>query len=106
MRGRLPLSQIIRFTSLKPRIVRGALLVLVQHNILWHAQTEDEGEVVEVNTDECLMRLRFGKFVWQAEQLFGKGVGDFIMFKLTFNNKYTGRRYYSNNFRPWKTSGT
>lgn len=33
--------------------------------------TEDEGEVLEVNTEECLTRLRFGRYVWQAEQLFG-----------------------------------
>ncbi|TFK42774.1 RNA polymerase III subunit RPC82-domain-containing protein [Crucibulum laeve] len=77
-RGRLPLAQIIRFSALKPRTVRAAILVLVQHNILWHAQTEEDGEVFEVNTDECLMRLRFGKFVWQAEKLFGSAASEII----------------------------
>jgi DNA-directed RNA polymerase III subunit RPC3 len=47
--------------------------VLVQHNVLWHAQTEDE-EAVEVNVEECLMRLRFGKFIWLTTQIFGKAV--------------------------------
>ncbi|KZP23704.1 hypothetical protein FIBSPDRAFT_815444 [Athelia psychrophila] len=70
-RGRLPLAHLVRFTSLKPRTVRQAIIVLVQHNIVWHAVTEDEGEVLEVNTEECLTRLRFGRYVWQAEQLFG-----------------------------------
>ncbi|KII88926.1 hypothetical protein PLICRDRAFT_91400 [Plicaturopsis crispa FD-325 SS-3] len=77
-RGRLPLSHIVRFTSLKPRTVRACILVLIQHNLLWHAQTEDEGEVFEVNTEECLMRLRFGRFVWQAEQIFGQPGGEIV----------------------------
>ena len=73
-RGRLPLFQLVRFTSLKTRTVRQAVLVLVQHNIIWHALVEDGGEVLEVNTDECLARLRFGRYVWQAEQLYGPAV--------------------------------
>lgn len=64
----------MRFTSLKPRTVRQAIIVMVQHNIVWHAMTEDDGEVLEVNTDECLTRLRFGRYVWQTEQLFGAAV--------------------------------
>jgi DNA-directed RNA polymerase III subunit RPC3 len=55
-------------------LVRASILVLVQHNLLWHAQTEDDGEVFEVNVDECLMRMRLGKFVWKAEELFGPTV--------------------------------
>lgn len=70
-RGRLSLSQLVRYTTMKPRTVRAAILVLVQHNILWHSNTEEEGEMLEFHTQECLMRLRFGRFVWQAEQLFG-----------------------------------
>ncbi|KIK95845.1 hypothetical protein PAXRUDRAFT_826575 [Paxillus rubicundulus Ve08.2h10] len=70
-RGRLSLPQLVRFTGLKPRTVRASILVLIQHNILWHAHTEDEGEMLEFNTLECLLRLRFGRYVWQAENLFG-----------------------------------
>ncbi|KAF8275219.1 hypothetical protein EI94DRAFT_1768490 [Lactarius quietus] len=70
-RGRLPLPQLVRYSNLKPRTVRAAILVLVQHNILWHASSEDGGEVFEVNIDECLARLRFGRYVWLAEQCFG-----------------------------------
>lgn len=73
-RGRMPLNYIIRFSGLKPRTVRAAIIVLVQHNILWHSQSDDEGEVFDINIDECLTRLRFGRYVWQAEQLFGKAV--------------------------------
>ncbi len=46
----------------------------MQHNIVWHSVTEEEGEVLEVNVDECLIRLRFGRFTWQAEELFGRTV--------------------------------
>ncbi|KAF8836340.1 hypothetical protein BDN67DRAFT_911362 [Paxillus ammoniavirescens] len=70
-RGRLSLPQLVRFTGLKPRTVRACILVLIQHNILWHAHAEDEGEMLEFNTLECLLRLRFGRYVWQAENLFG-----------------------------------
>ena len=73
-RGRLPLPQVIRFSKLKPRAVRAAILVLVQHNILWHAETDVEGEVLEFNVDECLTRIRYGRYVWISEQLFGKAV--------------------------------
>ncbi|KAJ7632237.1 RNA polymerase III subunit RPC82-domain-containing protein [Roridomyces roridus] len=69
-RGRLTLSRIVHLTSLKPRTVSASILVLVQHNVLWHAKS-GEGEVFEVNIEECLVRLRFGRFVWQAGQLFG-----------------------------------
>ncbi|KAJ7445774.1 RNA polymerase III subunit RPC82-domain-containing protein [Mycena galericulata] len=77
-RGRLTLPQLVRFTSLRPRTVRASILVLVQHNILWHAHSEDEGEVLEVNIEECLLRLRFGRFVWQAGQLFGDAGAEIV----------------------------
>ncbi|KAJ7093171.1 RNA polymerase III subunit RPC82-domain-containing protein [Mycena epipterygia] len=77
-RGRLTLPQVVRFTSLRPRTVRASVLVLVQHNVLWHAHSEDEGEVLEVNIEECLLRLRFGRFVWQAAQLFGDAGAEIV----------------------------
>ncbi|KAJ7929293.1 hypothetical protein B0H13DRAFT_2228569 [Mycena leptocephala] len=77
-RGRLTLPQVVRFTSLRPRTVRASVLVLVQHNVLWHAQSEDEGEVLEVNIEECLLRLRFGRFVWQTGELFGDAGAEIV----------------------------
>ncbi|KAG1835736.1 hypothetical protein EV424DRAFT_1468174 [Suillus variegatus] len=77
-RGRLSLAQLIRYTKMKPRTARVATLVLVQQNILWHSNTEEEGEMLEFNTLECLMRLRFGRFVWQAEQLFGSSGAEIV----------------------------
>jgi len=54
--------------------VRESILVLVQHNILWHAKSDDGTAFFEVNVDECFMRLRFGKVVFLARQLFGQAV--------------------------------
>lgn len=77
-RGRLSLAHLIRFTMMKPRTVRAAILILVQQNILWHSNTEEEGDMLEFNTLECLMRLRFGRYVWQAEQLFGPSGAEIV----------------------------
>ncbi|KAF9072978.1 RNA polymerase III subunit RPC82 helix-turn-helix domain-containing protein [Rhodocollybia butyracea] len=80
-RGRLTVPQLVRFTSLKPRIVRNILLILIQQNIVWHAKSETDGsgdEILELNADECLMRLRFGTFVYQAEELFGVAGGEIV----------------------------
>ena len=68
------MPQLIRFSGLKPSTIRASVLVLIQHNLVWHSQTEDDGEALEFNTDECLMRLRFGRYTRQAEELFGKAV--------------------------------
>ncbi|KAJ7261403.1 RNA polymerase III subunit RPC82-domain-containing protein [Mycena haematopus] len=51
--------------------------VLVQHNVVWHAHDE-EGEVLEINIEECLLRLRFGRFVWQAGELFGDPAAEIV----------------------------
>jgi hypothetical protein len=74
-RGRLTLAQLIKYSSLKPRTARACILVLVQHNLAWHAHTDDGlGEALEFNVEECLLRMRFGRFVWQAAELFGDAV--------------------------------
>ncbi|KAL9714963.1 RNA polymerase III subunit C82 [Leucoagaricus gongylophorus] len=81
-RGRLPLPQIVRYTQLKPRTVRESILVLVQHNVLWHAKSDDGTAFFEVNVDECFMRLRFGKVVFLARQLFGQAGGEIVQITL------------------------
>ena len=68
------MSQIVRFTGLKPRTVRATLLVLIQHNLVWHAQNDQEGEVLEFRADECILRLRYGHYVYLASKLFGPTV--------------------------------
>ena len=46
------------------------MLILIQHNILRHARVEDE-DVVEFDSEECLLRVRFGRSVRQAGELYG-----------------------------------
>ncbi|KAG8724127.1 RNA polymerase III subunit C82 [Ceratobasidium sp. 395] len=70
-RGRLQLPMLIRFTGLKPTLVRATLLALIQHNIVWHAEDVVDGEVAEINWEECLARLRFGKILAIAKEKFG-----------------------------------
>ncbi|KAK7440228.1 RNA polymerase III subunit C82 [Stygiomarasmius scandens] len=78
-KGRLTFPQLLRYTKLRPRTLRSCILVLVQHNVLWHTTNPDDGsEVVEFNVDECLVRLRFGTFVYLAEAVFGNAAGEII----------------------------
>ena len=107
-RGRLSFQQIVRYTRIKPRTVRTAILVLVQQNILWHAQTEDEGEVLEFNTMECLMRLRFGRYIWLAEHLFGTTVRvlAYPRRKTRLRMPTAGLGYCTTYTRSWQTSPT
>ncbi|CAA7267952.1 unnamed protein product [Cyclocybe aegerita] len=77
-RGRLSFPQLICFTGLKPQTTRLCIISLVQHNVLWHAKGDDDVETFEVNVDECLMRLRFGRFIWLTEQIFGQTAADIV----------------------------
>lgn len=81
-RGRLTLLQLVRYTSMKARAVRASVLVLIQHNLAWHAQSEDGVEVIEFNPEECILRLRFGRYVWQTEELLGAKVLNVHLFPL------------------------
>lgn len=81
-RGRLNLTQIVQFTSLKPRTVRAAVIVLFQQNLLWRSSADEEKEVLEFNADECLTRLRFGKYVWWAETRCGTLGGGIVQLVL------------------------
>lgn len=73
-RGRLSFRDLVLFTKLSPRIIRGAILVLVQHNLLWHS-TSDGDEIFELIIEDCFMRLRFGKYVQIAQDVLGDEVG-------------------------------
>ncbi|KAG9084740.1 RNA polymerase III subunit C82, partial [Ceratobasidium sp. 392] len=70
-RGRLQFPTLLRFTGLKPSLVRGALIALIQHNIVWHAEDAIDGEVLEIDWEECLARLRFGRILAIAKERFG-----------------------------------
>ena len=66
------MPNVIRFSQLKPRTVRAAVIVLIQHNLIRHFKSEEEGETLHFDEDECLTRLRFGQLVQLANQLHGE----------------------------------
>lgn len=70
----MPFAQLVRFSGLKPRTVRASVLALIQHNLVWHSERDDEGEVLEFNQQECLIRLRFGTFISLAKEILGEAV--------------------------------
>jgi DNA-directed RNA polymerase III subunit RPC3 len=84
-RGRLQLPTLIRFTGLKPSLVRASLVALIQHNIVWHAEDAVDGEVVEIDWEECLARLRFGKVLAIAKERFGTPVSSNIHYTMHYN---------------------
>ncbi|KAG8863734.1 RNA polymerase III subunit C82 [Tulasnella sp. 330] len=68
LRGRLPLSHLIRLSGVPPKDARHALLILIQHNIVWHSQSDPESEGggdvnYEINWEEPVARLRFGTYL-------------------------------------------
>ena len=91
-RGRLKLGQIVHFTSLKPRTVRAAVIVLFQQNLLWRSSADEEKEVLEFNVDECLTRLRFGRYVWWAGKNCGPLVSSLVSHGLPPIERPQGRR--------------
>jgi hypothetical protein len=105
-RGRMPVVQLARYAHLRPRTARACVLVLVQHNICWHAQTQEDGEVLEINPDEILLRLRYGRYVWQAEQLFGTTVSETLVSRIERKSTHTmiGCRNPATCTRPWKAT--
>lgn len=68
------MPNLIRFSQLKPRTVHAALIVMIQHNLLRHFKTDEDGETIIFALDECLMRLRFGEYVAIACELHGEKV--------------------------------
>lgn len=86
-RGRLSFRDLAMFTKLKLRALRAAILALVQHNLLWHSDTNGE-EMFEFNTDECLARLRYGKYLLLAKELFGEEVRIFYLILCSLNRMF------------------
>ena len=88
IRGRLSFRDLAFFTKLKPRIIRGAIIVLVQHNLLWHSKSDGD-EIFELIVEDCFMRLRFGKYVQIAQDLLGDDVGVLSPHRGRWNDKVT-----------------
>ncbi|KAG8947303.1 RNA polymerase III subunit C82 [Tulasnella sp. 424] len=83
IRGRLPLGQLTRLTpGVSSREVRLALLVLIQHNIVWHSEDEIDGEVYEINWEEPASRLRFGRYIMIVRDKLGDAAAEVLSFVL------------------------
>ena len=96
------LTQIVQFTSLKPRTARAAVIILFQQNLLWRSSADEKREVLEFNVDECLTRLRFGRYVWWAEKKCGVLVSFSILLWLSPVKPQAGRRDCSIGVGPRK----
>ncbi len=73
-RGRLRLVDILRATRLRSQVIANALLILIQHNIVWHCESETGIELFEINWNEILHRLRYGRYLSISRELFGEEV--------------------------------
>ncbi|KAF8319501.1 RNA polymerase III subunit RPC82 helix-turn-helix domain-containing protein [Cantharellus anzutake] len=77
-RGRLRLADILRATRMRPKVIANALLVLIQHNIVWYCEPEAVGQQFEINWNEILHRLRFGRYLSVARELFNEEGYDIV----------------------------
>ncbi|KAK4684578.1 DNA-directed RNA polymerase III subunit RPC3, partial [Tremellales sp. Uapishka_1] len=66
-RGRLPAFSISKLSALPRPTTLAALLILIQHNIVFSsgasAKGTDEEEMYEVDVQECLLRMRWGRIL-------------------------------------------
>lgn len=72
--GRISFVRIAHTTHIKPQRIANALLVLIQHNLVWHWEASPGSELFEINAKEVLMRLRYGRYLALTEDLFGESV--------------------------------
>ncbi|KAN0060938.1 RNA polymerase III subunit C82 [Thecaphora frezii] len=59
------------------RLIQQAIMTMIQHGCAWHSSTDPEladesQEYFEINPDEVLARLRFGKYISIAEDFIGE----------------------------------
>ncbi|PWN48007.1 hypothetical protein IE53DRAFT_389826 [Violaceomyces palustris] len=59
------------------RLVQQTVLTLLQHGCLWHSSVDPRSQEVqeeyfEINPDEILSRLRFGRYIGYAEEFIGQ----------------------------------
>ncbi|KDQ13190.1 hypothetical protein BOTBODRAFT_111828 [Botryobasidium botryosum FD-172 SS1] len=76
--GRLNFPLLLRLTGLRSRVASLAVLILVQHNLLWHFTSTDEGEMLELAWEEVLYRLRFGRYIDLAHKTLGEAAAEVV----------------------------
>lgn len=94
-RGRLSLNELQRFLDLEAKTekttppprsqVLHTILILVQHNILWHIRLDTDNSILkddepggteyfDINPEVILLRSRFGTYLATSERLWGEEV--------------------------------
>ncbi|KAG8991695.1 RNA polymerase III subunit C82, partial [Tulasnella sp. 427] len=86
----------------KKREVRLALLVLIQHNIVWHSEDEIDGEVYEINWEEPVARLRFGRYIMIVRDKLGDTAAEVLSFVLD-NGKLKEEIFFKVNYPKLNT---
>ena len=101
-RGRCRLADILRATHLRSQVIVNALLILIQHNIVWHCESETGIELFEINWSEILHRLRYGRYLSISKELFGEEVNiNMVLLSEIFFTLSTGPQDRSIHHGPW-----
>ncbi|KAF9084019.1 RNA polymerase III subunit C82 [Mortierella sp. AD031] len=72
-KGRMPVGLIANFTALKPRQVRECLFVMIQHNLVVYAESQEKTRIVtyyEINRTELLHRSLIPKVLHSSQEWF------------------------------------
>ncbi|EPQ28295.1 uncharacterized protein PFL1_04122 [Pseudozyma flocculosa PF-1] len=69
------------------RLIQQAIMTMIQHGCAWHSSTDPElgdeaQEYFEINPNEVLARLRFGKYISIAEDFIGPDAARIVMLVL------------------------
>jgi DNA-directed RNA polymerase III subunit RPC3 len=87
----MPVGLIANFTALKPRQVRECLLVLIQHNLVVYAESQEKTRIVtyyEINRPELLHRVLIPKVLHSSQDWFERD-GALITQSLLTHGKLT-----------------
>ena len=81
-RGRLSYETLVRLIPsrmLSQRNVMASLIVLIQHNCLFHIQDDEDGlEYFEIDVGEVLQRRRYGTLMGLAKDTWGRKAGEVL----------------------------
>ncbi|GAN01008.1 RNA polymerase iii subunit rpc82 [Mucor ambiguus] len=78
LKGRLTLSDLVRFSRFKAKHVRECLVVLIQHGVVYFSESTtdsvkaDAPTFYEIDPEKILMRLRMGRIMRISEEHYGK----------------------------------
>lgn len=86
LKGRLTIQDLAHFTKYPKKRVREALIVLIQHGLLYFTEPTDERQrdatYYEIDADKIIARLRMGRIMRISEEHYGKAVKYYL--RITF----------------------